>query len=89
VNTVSLYAEAEEEQLSVFVRDRGAGFDLSHVDGDRHGVRGSIDWPHAASRWRGTGAVESGRGHRGGAHHAPHSARVGRIGFECRIDHKD
>ena len=42
VNTVSLYAEAEEEQLSVFVRDRGAGFDLSHVDGDRHGVRGSI-----------------------------------------------
>ncbi len=42
VNTVSLYAEAEEEQLSVFVRDRGAGFDLSHVDDDRHGVRGSI-----------------------------------------------
>ena len=29
VGTVSLYAEAEEEQFSVFVRDRGAGFDLS------------------------------------------------------------
>jgi signal transduction histidine kinase len=42
VGTVSLYAEAEEEKLSVFVRDRGAGFDLSSVDGDRHGVRGSI-----------------------------------------------
>jgi signal transduction histidine kinase/phage shock protein PspC (stress-responsive transcriptional regulator) len=42
VGTVSLYAEAEDEQLSVFVRDRGAGFDLSHVDDDRHGVRGSI-----------------------------------------------
>jgi signal transduction histidine kinase len=42
VSTVSLYAEAEEEQLSVFVRDRGAGFDLSAVDSDRHGVRGSI-----------------------------------------------
>jgi signal transduction histidine kinase len=42
VSTVSLYAEAEEEQLSVFVRDRGAGFDLSGVDSDRHGVRGSI-----------------------------------------------
>src|SRR5258706_840579 len=42
VGTVSLYAEAEEEKLSVFVRDRGAGFDLSSVDSDRHGVRGSI-----------------------------------------------
>ncbi|MGH3736660.1 MAG: ATP-binding protein [Micromonosporaceae bacterium] len=42
VRTVSLYAEVEPEQLSVFVRDRGAGFDLSTVDGDRHGVRGSI-----------------------------------------------
>jgi signal transduction histidine kinase len=42
VGTVSLYAEAEADQFSVYVRDRGAGFDLSTVDGDRHGVRGSI-----------------------------------------------
>ncbi len=42
VGTVSLYAEAEDDQLTVFVRDRGAGFDLSEVDDDRHGVRGSI-----------------------------------------------
>jgi signal transduction histidine kinase len=42
VGTVSLYAEAEDEKLSVFVRDRGSGFDLSSVDDDRHGVRGSI-----------------------------------------------
>jgi signal transduction histidine kinase len=42
VSTVSLYAEAEEDTLSVFVRDRGAGFDPSAVDGDRQGVRGSI-----------------------------------------------
>jgi signal transduction histidine kinase len=42
VGTVSLYAEAEDEQLTVFVRDRGAGFELSQVDEDRHGVRGSI-----------------------------------------------
>jgi signal transduction histidine kinase len=42
VGTVSLYAEVEEEKISVFVRDRGAGFDLSTVDGDRQGVRGSI-----------------------------------------------
>jgi len=42
VQTVSLYAEAEPEQLSVFVRDRGTGFDPSRVEEHRHGVRGSI-----------------------------------------------
>jgi signal transduction histidine kinase len=40
--TVSLYAEVEPDQVSVFVRDRGAGFELTGVDGDRHGVRNSI-----------------------------------------------
>jgi signal transduction histidine kinase len=42
VASVSLYAEVEPEQLSVFVRDRGAGFDLETVEDLRHGVRGSI-----------------------------------------------
>jgi signal transduction histidine kinase len=42
VQTVSLYAEVEPEQLSVFVRDRGAGFDPERVEDHRHGVRGSI-----------------------------------------------
>jgi signal transduction histidine kinase len=42
VETVSLYAEVEAEKLSVFVRDRGAGFDLEQVEESRHGVRGSI-----------------------------------------------
>ena len=42
VPSVSLYAEVEPEQLSVFVRDRGVGFDPSTVDDNRHGVRGSI-----------------------------------------------
>lgn len=42
VQTVSLYAEVEPEQLSIFVRDRGVGFDLSAVEDHRHGVRGSI-----------------------------------------------
>jgi signal transduction histidine kinase len=47
VKTVSLYAEAEPGQLSVFVRDRGVGFDLGALDGEhrenlRHGVKGSI-----------------------------------------------
>lgn len=42
VDTVSLYAEVEPDQLSVFIRDRGRGFQLSTVDDDRHGLRGSI-----------------------------------------------
>ncbi|KXK63302.1 ATPase [Micromonospora rosaria] len=42
VRTVSLYAEVEPEQVSAFVRDRGAGFDLDTVENHRHGVRGSI-----------------------------------------------
>ncbi len=42
VQTVSLYAEVEAGELSVFVRDRGAGFELAGVEESRHGVRGSI-----------------------------------------------
>ncbi|MFC5922058.1 PspC domain-containing protein [Micromonospora vulcania] len=42
VQTVSLFAEAEPDQVSVFVRDRGAGFDPDTVEDHRHGVRGSI-----------------------------------------------
>jgi signal transduction histidine kinase len=42
VETISLYAEVEPAQLSVFVRDRGVGFDPTGVSDDRHGVAGSI-----------------------------------------------
>jgi signal transduction histidine kinase/phage shock protein PspC (stress-responsive transcriptional regulator) len=42
VQSVSLYAEVEPDQLSVFVRDRGTGFDPATVEDHRHGVRGSI-----------------------------------------------
>jgi len=42
VKTIFLYAEAEPSQLSVFVRDRGIGFDIETVEDMRHGVRGSI-----------------------------------------------
>ena len=42
VSTVSLYAEVEPDQVTVFVRDRGAGFDPDVVPADRHGVQGSI-----------------------------------------------
>ncbi len=60
VATVSLYAEAEGETLTVFVRDRGVGFDVSTVDGDRHGVSGSIIG--RMSRHGGTARVRSALG---------------------------
>ncbi|HZY77099.1 MAG TPA: PspC domain-containing protein [Jatrophihabitantaceae bacterium] len=42
VETVSLYAEVEPHEVSVFVKDRGVGFDIDAVADDRQGVRGSI-----------------------------------------------
>jgi signal transduction histidine kinase len=42
VTTVSLYAEVEPDAVSIFVKDRGVGFDLDAVADDRQGVRGSI-----------------------------------------------
>jgi signal transduction histidine kinase len=42
VSTVSLYVEVEPDEMSVFVRDRGVGFNMSTIDDNRHGVRGSI-----------------------------------------------
>lgn len=42
VSAISLYAEVEDDQVMVFVRDRGKGFDPAAVDADRHGVTGSI-----------------------------------------------
>jgi signal transduction histidine kinase/phage shock protein PspC (stress-responsive transcriptional regulator) len=42
VASVSLYAEVEGDAVSVYVRDRGVGFEMASVGPDRHGVRGSI-----------------------------------------------
>ncbi len=39
---VAVYAEAGDERMEVFVRDRGPGFDPSAVPADRRGVRESI-----------------------------------------------
>jgi signal transduction histidine kinase len=39
---LSLYFEAEEEQLSVFVTDHGKGFDQTAVPKDRKGISQSI-----------------------------------------------
>jgi signal transduction histidine kinase len=42
VDEVSVYVEIECDEVNVFVRDRGAGFDPAAVPDDRHGVADSI-----------------------------------------------
>ncbi|SEG34580.1 Signal transduction histidine kinase [Thermomonospora echinospora] len=40
--SVSVYAEVEGDDVAIFVRDRGKGFDMDGIPQDRMGVRGSI-----------------------------------------------
>jgi signal transduction histidine kinase len=58
---VSVYAELSDERIQVFVRDRGAGFDLTAVPHERRGVRESI-----IGRMRRAGGRASGRALPGG-----------------------
>jgi signal transduction histidine kinase len=39
---VAIYVEVEAGQISLFVRDQGAGFNMADVAPDRHGISGSI-----------------------------------------------
>ncbi|MFD6953534.1 histidine kinase [Nocardiopsis sp. TSRI0078] len=39
---ISVFGEVDQEEVLVFVRDRGAGFDMDDIPEDRMGVRGSI-----------------------------------------------
>lgn len=39
---IDVFLEVDEGEIEVFVRDRGVGFDLDHIDADRLGVRRSI-----------------------------------------------
>ncbi len=41
--SVSLFAEVEPEKVSVFVRDRGGGFDVDSIAPDRRGIGQSIE----------------------------------------------
>lgn len=41
-SSVSLFAEVEQQKVSVFVRDRGRGFELADVAADRRGIAQSI-----------------------------------------------
>jgi signal transduction histidine kinase len=40
---ISVYTEVDDERISVFVRDRGAGFDRATVPADRRGLSESIE----------------------------------------------
>ncbi len=42
VAEISVYGEVEEDSVTVFVRDRGRGFDQESVPEDRHGLADSI-----------------------------------------------
>ncbi|UVF77341.1 ATP-binding protein [Gordonia mangrovi] len=57
---VDVYGEVTDEQVEVFVRDRGVGFDPELVDGDRHGITRSIT--ARMQRADGTAAVDSAPG---------------------------
>ena len=58
--SVDVYAEVEPALMSVFVRDRGSGFDPSAVPPDRHGLSGSVVGRMA--RHGGTATVRSAPG---------------------------
>ncbi|GAA2569198.1 ATP-binding protein [Pseudonocardia hydrocarbonoxydans] len=42
VAEVSVYCEVEDDEVNLFVRDRGSGFDPDDVPGDRHGLADSV-----------------------------------------------
>lgn len=56
----TIYAEVDEEQVEVNVRDRGRGFDPREVNADRHGIRESI-----VARMESVGGSSSVRGEPG------------------------
>ena len=43
VGEIDVYAEVGEDEIAVFVRDRGKGFDRVEVPGDRKGIAESIE----------------------------------------------
>jgi signal transduction histidine kinase len=55
--SVSLFAEVEPDAVSLFVRDKGAGFDPDSVDADRRGIAESIRG--RMSRHGGTAVIRS------------------------------
>ncbi|WP_342319072.1 PspC domain-containing protein [Corynebacterium mayonis] len=61
VARVDVYAEHLGGEVSVFVRDRGPGFDVAQIPEDRHGVRDSIIG--RMERAGGTATISAAAGH--------------------------
>jgi signal transduction histidine kinase len=59
---ISVYAEAGPENVAVFVRDRGVGFDRASVAGDRRGISESIEARMARAGGTATIFSEPGQG---------------------------
>lgn len=57
VDRIDVFVEADDAELTGFVRDTGAGFDPESIPADRHGINGSI--VARVQRAGGTATVES------------------------------
>ena len=75
VEEIDVYAEVTDEEVSVFVRDRGAGFDRAAVPADRRGLVESIEGRLERAGGRATDRDEPGRRHRGRAAPAAEARR--------------
>jgi signal transduction histidine kinase len=58
---IYVYAETGPEEIVVFVRDSGIGFDRTAVAPDRHGIEESVEG--RMQRAGGSASVVSGSGH--------------------------
>jgi signal transduction histidine kinase len=61
-DTVALYGEVEDGRITVFVRDRGQGFDEASVPSDRRGIADSIVGRMASHGGRATVRAQPGEG---------------------------
>ena len=62
VEEIDVYAEVTDDEVSVFVRDRGAGFDRAAVPADRRGLVESIEGRMERAGGRATIVTSPGEG---------------------------
>jgi signal transduction histidine kinase len=62
VEEIDVYTEVSDDEVAVFVRDRGVGFDPAAVPEDRHGIRESIEGRLARAGGRATVTSRPGGG---------------------------
>ena len=62
VDEIDVYAEVTDDAVSVFVHDRGAGFDRAAVPADRKGLKESIEGRLARAGGRATVTSSPGAG---------------------------